>query len=749
MAAAVWICLIRIKSNDEDRSHLVEKTTFTIGRTEDADLPLTEPSVSRSHLSVELRGPNVFVTDLKSGNGTTVNGQRIEGGVAVQLKAGDIVKLGLAPHEFVITSIPKPFELLDSDYKQKAMSSSMQDLAVQAQRKAKESVESERASLKSEFEAERARAKAEHEREMSKLEGERLAMKAEADRLVHEARKEAETMKTTALIELQTRKATLETEIASLKQQVAVTASQERLKYAKDADQFMADAQKKIAKDYEDASSDIERKLQDAQEKAFAMVQQAEAEARTTLQEAQDEAASVRSKATEEARLLHQEAMKKHSMTLSQLQEKFQSDMASKREELISNAKKDGERERSKILADGAKEMKVLEEQLSRLKVEVSPLQEQKDKLITDLKALDEMTTQARKELERNSKEVDAVRSMLVRTEEIKRDKTSAETELESIAKRLSTARATVDKELADMRQKALLEFESEKKGSSDELAKQRLKALEDVQKRIQAEEKRYAETLSFRAIELSQRISAKVLPALPDLMSDASSAGARVKAAIEASTRESLLNETSSFAAPTVDDLAPQGPSKEQKAKRKRLVGFAVATAVIVLCALFGKDIYTLAKGSEANTYAATKMEERRIASIYHPENDPRFGTTYRPSYTENVLFFKDYFKAKTDSFNQQKWLLRLNDLEMLRPMGLTEDDMVAYTSKENALLKRLGELRDKTDATFVEAGSVPKAMADAEAEDTAAIKKILKTEANYKKIRALEQEFAEQIVR
>jgi hypothetical protein len=231
--------------------------------------------------------------------------------------------------------------------------------------------------------------------------------------------------------------------------------------------------------------------------------------------------------------------------------------------------------------------------------------------------------------------------------------------------------------------------------------------------------------------------------------MSDASSAGARVKAAIEASTRESLLNETSSFQAHTVDDLAPQAPTKEQKAKRKRMIGFAVATAVIVLCAIFGQDIYRLAKGSEANTYAATKMEERRVASIYHPETDPRFGTTYRGSYTENVLFMKDYFKAKTDSFNQQKWLLRLNDLEMLRPMGLTEDDMVAYTSKENALIKRLGELRDKTDATFVEPGGVPKAMVDAEADEIAAIKKLLKTEKNYLKIRELEKEFADQIVR
>jgi hypothetical protein len=107
-----------------------------------------------------------------------------------------------------------------------------------------------------------------------------------------------------------------------------------------------------------------------------------------------------------------------------------------------------------------------------------------------------------------------------------------------------------------------------------------------------------------------------------------------------------------------------------------------------------------------------------------------------------------KDYYAAKTDALNQQKWLLRLNDLEMLRPMGLTEDDIVAYTSKENAMIKRLGEIRDKTDATFVQPGSVPNALVDAEAEDLAAIKKILKTDANFKKIHALEQEFVSQLI-
>ncbi len=720
MAAVVWTCLIRIKTSDEDRSHLIEKTTFTIGRTEDADLPLTEASVSRSHLTVELRGPNVFVTDLKSGNGTTINGRKIEAGVAIALSTSDVVKLGLAPHEFTIASIPKPFEMLDAGSKNKAMSSSMQDLAVQAERRAKEQMESERATLN-----------------------------IESEKVLQEARKEAETIKTQALIDLQTKKQSLESEIASLKQQAAVAASQERLKYAKDADQFLTEAQKKIAQDYENASMHIEQQMQGAAEKGFSIMQEAESKARLTLQESQDEASRVRIKATDEARTLHQEASKKHAGTLSALQEKFQADMASKREEIVTAAKEDAARERVKIMAESAKEITRLQEQLASLKIETGPLQEKKDKVVKELKELDEVTTQARRELERNSKEVDSVRMMMARIEEIKKDKNVAEKTLETLAKRLADSQSTIDKDMADRRQKAILDFENDKKGSNDEIAKQRLRALEDVQKRIQNEEKRYAETLRLRATELAQRISAKIIPILPELTRDSEFAGARVKAAIEASTRESLMNETSSFHAPTVDELSPVKSTLAQKSSRNKKIGLAVAVAVVILVSIYGADIYRLAKGSEADSYASHKMEERRIASIYHPEKDPRFGTKFYDSYTDNVLFMKGYYEAKTDSLNQQKWILRLNDLEMLRPMGLTEDDMVEYTSKENAMIKHLGELRDKTDATFVEPGQSPKMMMDSEADDVAQIKKILKSEANFKKIRALEQEFVTQLIR
>jgi FHA domain len=730
--ATIWTCLVRIKTNDEDRTHLIEKTSFMIGRTEDADLPLTEASVSRSHLNVELRGPNIFVTDMKSGNGTMINGQKIEPGVAIALTPNDVIRIGLAPHEFQIVSIPKPFEMLDAEMKHKSLASSMQDLAVQAERRAKE-----------QFEKEKARAA------------------IEAEKIVFEARKEAESLKTRALMDLQTKKQALETEIASLRQEAELAASTERLKYAKDADHYMMEAQKKIAKDYEEASEYVEGQIRQAQEKAFALVQDAEVRARKTLQEAQDESSRVRLAATDEARQIHQEALKKHSATLSTLQENFHKEMASKREEIIATARQDAEKDRVRIMAEKAQEIEQLkaevltaraklEEEISTVKAELTPLQEKRDATINELKELDSITTLARKELERNNKEVDNVRKMIARLEEITVEREKAEKDLAVLQKRRDDAQKNIDKELEDLRSKSILEFESSKKGQETDLAKSKLRALEEVQKRIAEEEKRYDETRKIRVVELSQRISAKILPGLNDLMEDKNMAGARVKAAIEAATRESLLNEASTFSAPIVDELAPPVKTQEEKKSRNYKIAFAVATAVVVLCMVYGNDIYNHFKTQSA-TFANEKVEERRIASVFHPEKSPLYGDTYLDNYTDNVLYMKKYYDVKLDILNQQKWLLRFNnDLDLVRSMGLTEDAIVAYTARENSMIERLGKLRDKINAFSpdLEAASI-KEMRIAEDEDVTEIKKILKGEANYEKIRKLEEEFVKELIR
>src|SRR5262249_30047373 len=66
-----------------------EKTT--IGRLEDNQFPIAEPSVSSHHCEVVLRGNDVIVKDLNSTNGTFINGEKVTEG---PLKPGQILRLG-------------------------------------------------------------------------------------------------------------------------------------------------------------------------------------------------------------------------------------------------------------------------------------------------------------------------------------------------------------------------------------------------------------------------------------------------------------------------------------------------------------------------------------------------------------------------------------------------------------------------------------------------------------------------------
>jgi len=69
-----------------------EKTLMQIGRDPGNDVVLPSPSVSRFHAQVQRVGQRYRVEDLRSSNGTFVNGERIEG--QVWLKPDDTVRIG-------------------------------------------------------------------------------------------------------------------------------------------------------------------------------------------------------------------------------------------------------------------------------------------------------------------------------------------------------------------------------------------------------------------------------------------------------------------------------------------------------------------------------------------------------------------------------------------------------------------------------------------------------------------------------
>ena len=75
---------------------------FLIGRSESCQLRPKSESVSRKHCIIVVRDGRVLLQDLKSRNGTYVNGKRLPQDKAKVLKPGDQLKIGKLEFEVVI-----------------------------------------------------------------------------------------------------------------------------------------------------------------------------------------------------------------------------------------------------------------------------------------------------------------------------------------------------------------------------------------------------------------------------------------------------------------------------------------------------------------------------------------------------------------------------------------------------------------------------------------------------------------------
>jgi hypothetical protein len=79
------------KGPDAGLSRELQNLPFKIGRSEDNDLVINDPLVSRYHAVIEKRGHDYQIRDLKSTNGTFVGGRRIEERL---LEDGDVIQMG-------------------------------------------------------------------------------------------------------------------------------------------------------------------------------------------------------------------------------------------------------------------------------------------------------------------------------------------------------------------------------------------------------------------------------------------------------------------------------------------------------------------------------------------------------------------------------------------------------------------------------------------------------------------------------
>lgn len=91
---------MRLQYTKKDGTHMefeLGERPITIGRSPEADVVLLDEKVSRLHCGIRLWDGEFYIKDLKSRNGTFVNGERID---VAKIKPGDEIRVGSVVFSF-------------------------------------------------------------------------------------------------------------------------------------------------------------------------------------------------------------------------------------------------------------------------------------------------------------------------------------------------------------------------------------------------------------------------------------------------------------------------------------------------------------------------------------------------------------------------------------------------------------------------------------------------------------------------
>lgn len=94
--------LVIAEGKEAGREFVFEQASVVIGRTSECDVVLYDPGISRKHARIFSEGPEYFVEDMGSSNGTKVNGAVVK---KRQLADGDAISLGPVVFNFAAIDV--------------------------------------------------------------------------------------------------------------------------------------------------------------------------------------------------------------------------------------------------------------------------------------------------------------------------------------------------------------------------------------------------------------------------------------------------------------------------------------------------------------------------------------------------------------------------------------------------------------------------------------------------------------------
>ncbi len=337
------------------------------------------------------------------------------------------------------------------------------------------------------------------------------------------------------------------------------------------------------------------------------------------------------------------------------------------------------------------------------------------------------------------------------------KEKSDLQTSLEELVRSRESENAkiqTLKQQIKQERQNLDTELQAGRGRIDDELSKLRDKELKDID-RLRVDALAQIEALKTKAIEeivhnksmfminLSERIQG-LFVALHKKSTDELNLPAlktEVFNMIQGAVEEQSFELTQKHEG-DIRHLVKQETQKRKLTAQKSAMGLlAIAASAIGFYIYQGGNIENIMLGrnssgeSAAEEFGRQQREQRDSKKFEPPQSD-----FIKSSYTDNVLYTRNYYSVFTSPQMQEQWITLLNGI-FSKDFNLEDDAIVKFVAAESTLVTKLQQEKDQVVPDFAQIG-IDK-MRKVEKESTEQMKAILKDPAYIRKFQSISEKF------
>lgn len=283
-----------------------------------------------------------------------------------------------------------------------------------------------------------------------------------------------------------------------------------------------------------------------------------------------------------------------------------------------------------------------------------------------------------------------------------------------------SEMKDVVMKELKVHKEKAIQEVNALKNKELSELADKKKSMLEHINQTKYSSQKGWEEDMKREKAQFEQTKKARIQNATQAVMnvfiSEAGPQGEKetfLRNKIK-STLEMAIDGQSANAMKEVEQILDLDPMKRKKVlpviqKFSVRFGIPAAIAAIILADVGGMRSFVVdstkdlikRQQSASEIYVNQQKTEWKEKHTYNPE----LSVGYKASYTDNVIYTKDFEKVMENEEFQNDWILQVHDF-MVKELELSEDVAIGFISSEGGLVKELATLKKDLHPQHLDAG-------------------------------------------